>query len=107
MLLLNAFSVNQLVDFPAVVRFDPVTEGQARDIAAAGVESAVGHEETAALFSAVLGMEIPFNRATITLSPGDKALLGQYRGERLPKGATALPENSTIEWRLITILNQE
>ena len=62
--------------------------------------SIVGHENTAGLFSTMLGETIPMNRATIALETGDEVLVGEYSGPRLPEGATSLPEGATIKWCL-------
>ena len=62
------------------------------------VVSAVGHADVAAIYSAALGIEITANRVSIKLTPKDELLVGQYVGPRLPEGATALPDGSTIEW---------
>ena len=75
MFLLNAFSLNMIV----------------------------GHADTAAVFSSVLGVEIPCNRATVALKEGDVALVGQYSGPRLPEGATALPEGAAIKWVVVGV----
>lgn len=60
--------------------------------------SAVGHELTAAVFSAVLGVPVACRRETVCLPYGARVVVGQYRGPRLPEGATSLPEGATIEW---------
>ena len=65
--------------------------------------SIVGHEDTARIFSSLIGEEIAFNRANVTLAPGDEVLVGQYRGPRLPEGASKLPEGASIEWIVIAI----
>lgn len=69
-----------------------------------GVESAVGHEDTAKLFSTILGIEIPCERRTVSLNPENGwAIVGQYRGPRLPEGTTVLPEGAEIRWYIIDI----
>jgi hypothetical protein len=70
---------------------------------AGGVDSAVGHADTAAVFSSLLGVPVPMERRTVTLQPGETALVGQYSGPRLPEGATTLPEEATITWLLVTV----
>ena len=60
--------------------------------------SVVGHEDTAAVFASELGIEVACNRATVELRPGDRMIVGQYRGPRLPPGATALPSWAAIDW---------
>jgi hypothetical protein len=61
-------------------------------------ESAVGHADTAALFSRILGQPVETKRQSIELWEGDVVLIGQYSGPRLPEGATELPAGATIEW---------
>ena len=101
MFLLNAFSLNMIVgDADVIVR--EVSRTMAASLAA-NCPSAVGHADTAAVFSAVLGVEIPCNRATVALKDGDLALVGQYSGPRLPEGATSLPEGATIKWMVVQV----
>ena len=101
MFILNAFSLNMIVgDADVIVR--EVSRTMAAGLAA-HCPSAVGHADTAAVFSAVLGVEIPCNRATVALKDGDLALVGQYSGPRLPEGATSLPEGATIKWLVVGV----
>ena len=79
-----------------------VTQKVAASLAPACV-SAVGHADTAAVFSSVLGVEIPCNRATVALKEGDVALVGQYSGPRLPEGAVSLPEGAAIKWVIVGV----
>jgi hypothetical protein len=65
------------------------------------VVSAVGHADTAAVFSTILGFPVEPNRVNVRLAPGDIALVGQYVGPRLPEGATTLPHGATIEWWVV------
>ena len=102
MYLLNAFSANMLAEFPVSVRFTEISATTMAELAQESV-SAVGHADTAALFSAILGIEVPCNRISITLKSGENALLGQYSGPRLPEGATTLPEGASIKWVLINV----
>lgn len=101
--LLNAFSLNMIPVFPAVFAVNETTLEQARKIAR-GCKSAIGHADTAAVFSAVLGLPVAAERVNVILRPGDMALIGQYRGPRLPEGATSLPEGATIQWLLVAII---
>ena len=93
MVLLNAFSLNM---------FDPSTcfpifrEIDTEDVKTYQLESAVGHADTARILSSILGKEIPTNRVTITLNPGDSAIVAQYIGPRLQEGATQLPEGAIL-----------
>ena len=97
MKILNAFSANMLAGFPNVVWFTEITASEAA-MQLVDMESAVGHADTAAVFSSVLGIEIPAQRTTVQLVEGEDAILGQYTGPRLPEGATSLPEGAKITW---------
>lgn len=63
--------------------------------------SAVGHADTAGLFSSLLGVEVPPNRISLLMGRWDVLLVGQYNGPRLPEGSTKLPEGATIRWWLV------
>ena len=101
MFLLNAFSLNMLVGNADIVVRE-ITKDVAASLAADCV-SAVGHADTAAVFSNVLGVPVPCNRATVALKPGDVALVGQYSGPRLSEGATSLPEGAAIKWVVVGV----
>ena len=107
MLVINGFSPNMLpAGVGGTVTVRPLEGGAAQAAALLekwGVESAVGHADTAALFTDALGIQIPCERRTVTLRPGDMAILGGYRGPRLPEGATTLPAGAEIEWHLVTV----
>ena len=100
--ILNAFSLN-MVSAPAEISVREISPEEARSLAMAGVESAVGHADTAAVFSNQLGVAVPANRVTVSLLKGDTVLVGQYKGPRLPEGATTLPAGATIQWLLVTV----
>lgn len=111
-MLCNAFSANMLADFPVSVSFTEIDTDSARlnlmlAAEAAGeadfIQSAVGHADTAAVFSAVLGLPVPCRRVTVSLSRGDVVIVGQYIGPRLPEGATALPDGATIKWLMVEV----
>lgn len=103
MRLLNAFSFNMLAAFPASVHVEEISLDEVRRVLASGFESAVGHADTAAVFGDVLGMTVPANRVTVTLGSGDCDVVGQYRGPRLPEGATTLPAGATIQWLRVSV----
>lgn len=102
-MLLNAFSANMLAGFPATVSFEEVPVDSAKALLAGGFTSAVGHADTAAVFSSILGVTVPMDRATLTLHRGSAALVGQFIGPRLPEGATTLPEGTTIKWLYLRV----
>ena len=101
MYLLNAFSLNMLAG-NADVHVREVSLDTARNLAKV-CTSAVGHADTAAVFSSVLGVAVPCNRATVALKDGDAALVGQYSGPRLPEGAVSLPEGAAIKWLVVGV----
>jgi hypothetical protein len=115
MLLLNAFSLNMLLDQPTVepfsspkdinVTFQELPKSAAQSALDGRLESAVGHADTATVLSDVLGMPVPCNRATVSLKLGDKVIVAQYVGPRLPEGATKLPEGAKMKFYLVTIWN--
>lgn len=105
MYITNAFSINMLPREEVVaVLFTPISLDEAREIAAKGLESAIGHADTARIVSDLLGVEIPSNRVDIRLQNRDRILVAQYSGPRLPEGATTLPEGAKIEFWLVTCI---
>lgn len=100
---MNSFAPNMLAQLPAQPLFEEITVREAQLALLSGLESSVGHADTATLFTAVLGMEVPAVRSTVSLEKGDVAIIGQYRGSRLPEGAQTLPEGATIQWLRITV----
>jgi hypothetical protein len=104
----SAFSINMLPRGNISANFKPLTVEQAREYLEpgyTGIEpvwlSAVGHPDKAAIFSEMLGVDIPANRINITITLKTRLLVGQYTGPRLPEGATTLPEGARIEWWLV------
>jgi len=99
MKLVNAFSFNMVTDNEGNVRFCELNKNQAKELLMkGGFESAVGHADTAKVFSNVLDMDIPCERVNVFLKKGDACVLGQYKGPRLQEGATRLPEGARIVW---------
>lgn len=90
--LLNAFSLQMLESFPTTVKFTEV------ESLPAGLESAVGHADTAA----VLG--VPMNRISVKLHKGEVAYIAQLMGGRLPEGSTTLPEGFSFKFLKVEIL---
>ena len=63
--------------------------------------SAVGHADTASVFSSILGVPVICNRMSVKLTDKDMALIGQLTGPRLPEGCKTLPDGAVIEWWII------
>lgn len=90
----NAFSLQML---PSLVMIASVVQVKPEDVPA-DVVSAIGHADTAAVVSNILGREIPMNRISVSLEPGDVLYVTQLMGGRLPEGATTLPEGFSIRF---------
>lgn len=71
----------------------------------APAESAVGHADTAALFSALLGRPVEQVRRSVQLGDEDVLLVGQYVGPRLPEGSTTLPAGAAVRWLVVEIID--
>ena len=95
MKILNAFSLN-MIDGDADFSVCEIEWDEAYNLIKKG-ESYIGHETLAN----VLG--VPFNRSTISLEKGETALVVQYKGERLPEGATSLPDGAKLIPRLVRV----
>ena len=67
------------------------------------IVSCVGHEDTAKLFSQLLGRDVQMARINVQLKLHDSMLVGQLVGGRLPEGSTTLPEGVTIVWKLVRV----
>lgn len=115
----NAFSLN-MVQLPADFSARRISVEQIKEavlktaeipdlnvmvgqVAPITLESVIGHADTARLVSGILGVELPANRDTVNLQPGEKMIVAQYSGPRLPEGATKLPEGAKIEFVLVEV----
>jgi hypothetical protein len=119
--LLNAFSCSMVPD-GAMLEIIPVTDSQAKEFAVEvetldrpsqsgeipqawlAATSAIGHADTAAVISGILGVQVPVNRVSVKLVPGhDAAIVAQYSGPRLPEGAKVLPDGAEIKWFAVRV----
>ena len=98
-ILVNAFSINMLSPEGHDLAFRPCGAENVRNLHRNhGLVSAVGHADTAAVLSNILGFDVPCNRVNVELDRDHSLVVAQYRGPRLPEGATELPEGATIEF---------
>ncbi len=66
-----------LSHFPVTVHIDAITFDTARKLLTQPVvDSAVGHTETAAIFSELLEIPGPVERRTVTFQSGDRVVVG-------------------------------
>jgi len=100
----NAFSIQMLPETGATVQVVPVTPDQVVDALGEKFISAVGHQDTAAVVSTILGVEVPMNRVNVHLDLGDTLFVAQIMGGRLPEGATTLPEGVELRFFRVTLL---
>lgn len=94
----NAFSL-QMVAPNAIITVEECFPGDVPE----EVVSVIGHADTAAVVSNLLGREVAFNRANVHLEDGDVLYVAQLQGGRLPEGATTLPDGFTLSFRRVTI----
>lgn len=97
----NAFSLQMLnLSVETSVKVTPVTD---MEVAEAEWKSVVGHSDTANVLSTILGVEVPFNRESVKLEPGDVLYVAQVTGGRLPEGATTLPDGISLSFLKVTL----
>ena len=83
----NAFSLSMLsLAEKVVVEFRRASNEEVRALLSNGFVSAIGHPATAAALSKILGVNVPANRAAITLQPGDTLIVFQLNVGRLAPG---------------------
>lgn len=101
----NAFSLQMLNNLNAEIRTYELSIPAAKEFFRDGfkVESYIGHADTAAVISNLLGTEIPMNRVFGKVSPGDYVIVAQVVGGRLPEGATTLPDGVEIKFIRVEI----
>jgi len=87
----NAFSLQMCKEFPANISVEKV------DAIPADCISVIGHQDLAN----ILGVDM--NRESIKLESGDKLIVAQVMGGRLPEGSTTLPEGVSIELLQVTV----
>ena len=97
----NAFSLSMVnvQDKPVTVEFRRVGLDEVKTILSNGFVSAVGHRDTASALSRILGMEVPANRASIQLQPGDTLVVFQLALGRLPIGKELTEEEILNAWK--------
>lgn len=97
--LVNAFSI-QMLKKGGLVRFEEIDK---TDIPT-DVTSAIGHADTAAVLSDLLGFPVPMNRVSISLDENTELYVAQLVGGRLPEGATTLPEGFSFKFYRVTLV---
>jgi hypothetical protein len=87
--LCNSFTLSMimpdLLESGVVIKASPISLGELKALLKEGFVSAVGHESTAKVLSKLLGTDVPFNRAQISIKEGDVIVSFQFL-VRLPEG---------------------
>lgn len=108
-ILANAFSIQMLTEISngwIPVAFQEISTADAKELLADGFTSAIGHQDTAAVVSDLLGMDVPANRISVELKNlNDIIIIAQVMGGRLPEGATTIPEGMSIKFIKAQIMN--
>lgn len=99
----NAFSLNMLQSdvLNINVSFEKLTPAAAAELIkeAGEVVSVVGHADTAAVLTSLLGFQVATNRTTYKWDAiSEVILVAQFSGTRLPEGATSLPDGAVLEF---------
>jgi hypothetical protein len=68
-----------------------ITVQEARDVIKDGFISAVGHESTAKILSQILGANVPYERRTVFMRPGDTGI-HIFLKSRIPEGKVLTEE---------------
>ena len=96
--LTNAFSI-QMLNKGGLVRFEEISP---EDIPA-DVVSAIGHADTAAVLSDLLGFPVSMNRMNVALDENTELYIAQLVGGRLPEGSITLPEGFKFKFYKVTL----
>lgn len=103
--LANSFSLQMLdLEKHSLVEVTPLTMQEVKELLGSDFVSAVGHQDTAGVLTTLLGVDIPFNRINVTLTPGDSLVVAQLIGGRLPEGSTTLPEGFTFKFLKVELV---
>ena len=95
----NAFSLQMLFVPEAIISVVPA---EWDDVPTDAI-SCIGHPDTAAMASQLAGREIPCQRISVVLAPGDEIFVVQVVGGRLPEGSTTLPEGVRLDLKKVLV----
>ncbi len=94
----NAFSLQMVADNAIICKVEVSPEQ-----VPVNAESIIGHKDTAAVVSTILGREVSCNRESVMLTDNDVLYVAQVVGGRLPEGATTIPDGMEIKFYRITV----
>ena len=103
MKVLNAISLNMLAEgasgFKVKHELDPN-----QDLDYSELVSYIGHKDLCTMIKARYGITLPLNRCSNKLHKEEYVIVFQYKGPRLPEGATTLPEGASLKCLLVEVL---
>ena len=104
MVITNSFSLQMLSGSVNKITTVAVPVRNIQELVKYGVESYIGHADTANVISNILGIDIPMNRGFFKFTGSKETIIvAQLTGGRLPEGATTIPEGMEIKWFLVTV----
>jgi hypothetical protein len=100
----NAFSLQMIPD-GGIIDVNKITiervHGILKIVNNDEVEGVIGHEDTANVVNAILGIDLPHARKSIVLDEESLLIVAQVTGGRLPVGCNKLPEDCKLEFYLV------
>lgn len=102
----NAISLGMLTEDTAAIGVVAISDNQAKSLLRDGFQSAIGHQSTADFIKALIGLEVPVNRASVSLKDGDMLVVLQFQG-RLPEGKILSEEEiKQIPYKWYLVINK-
>ena len=98
----NAFSLGMLTGDGAIGVVE-ITDQRAKSILSDGFQSAIGHQSTADFIKAMIGIDVPVNRVSLSLEDEDMMVVLQLQG-RLQEGKVLSEEEMKqipYKWYLV------
>lgn len=128
MKLLNSISLNMLPQTGAYLKYTPVRGFPLTRVNESELNSrthirgcevpvdydcCIGHQDLCNILTTMVRERCPdfagyeAERKTVQLTTGEKALVAQYVGERLPEGATKLPQGAKISFFWVEVISTQ
>lgn len=104
----NAFSLQMLnMEKVNTVISSPLTIEEVKEVLSNNeFTSSIGHPDTANVLTSLLGVNIPYNRINVTLTPGDVLIVAQLTGGRLPENCSTLPNGFNFKFVKVVLVTE-
>jgi hypothetical protein len=102
MLLINTFSPN-MVKGNFACYFEELSKNDVYSYLRKNFTSAISSKEVAFLYGSLLQIPLGVSNISISMSSGDQAILGLYKGPKIKFKQFKLTPDAYIKWYLITI----